>query len=207
MNPAGLQKQKRKYSPHWIVGISKHANGVVEYRHNTLHEALLKACRDNIGQWPRRLHEAVFADRITVHQLTGFSPYHLLHATESFLPLDLFEATFLVEGFHAAMTTTELLALRMRHPRQHFLDIAKSHFTSKAQFEKRFTKQLLPRDFKPGKLVLAQNTETDQNIGLKEQLFILDPLYEAYKLKQLDGAKFTISVTAFQLMPYIQGDH
>jgi hypothetical protein len=41
----------------------------------------------------------VFADRITISKVTGFSPFQLLHATDPILPFDLTEATFMVEGF------------------------------------------------------------------------------------------------------------
>jgi len=137
------------------------------------------------------------------------------------LPFDLFEATFLVEGFYAGMTTEDLLSLRMRQLRRHPNDIAKaaevlkaSRFSSKAQFEKRFAKRLIPREYRTGELVLVRNSEADQNIGMKEQPRYLGPYEvvrrtrgEAYKLRELDGANIAVSVAAYRLMPYIQRDH
>ena len=41
----------------------------------------------------------MFADRVTTNRVTGFSPYQLLHATDPILPLDIAEATFMVEEF------------------------------------------------------------------------------------------------------------
>jgi hypothetical protein len=204
-----------------ISPYNKHANGVVERGHFTLREALIKTCENHISQWPKRLSEAVFADRITIHRSTGFSPYQLLHATEPMLPFDLFEATFLVEGFYSGMTTEDLLALRIRQLRKHPMDITRaaevlkaSRFSSKSQFEKRFAKRLIPREYRSGELVLVRNSEADQNIGMKAHPRYLGPFEvirrtrgEAYKLRELDGAELALSVAAYRIMPYIQRDH
>src|SRR6202000_1690194 len=105
---------------------NKHANGVVERGHYTLREALIKACNGKLNKWPEVLPLAIFADRITVSRVTGFSPYQLLHGTEPILPFDLAEATFLVEGFRPGLTTTELLTLRIRQLGKHERDIQKA---------------------------------------------------------------------------------
>ena len=54
----------------------------------------------------------MFTDQITVSQVTGFSPFQLLHATDPLLLLDLAEATFLVKGFKSGMSTEDLLVMR-----------------------------------------------------------------------------------------------
>jgi len=125
-----------------ITPYNHHANGVVERGHFTLREAIVKACKGDFSRWPSKLAEAMFADRVTISRVTGFSPYQLLHATDPLLPLDLIEATFLVENIHAGISTSELLALRMRQLSKHPEDIAhtarilqKARFASKAQFE------------------------------------------------------------------------
>jgi hypothetical protein len=83
-----------------ISPYNKHANGVVERGHFTLREAIVKACDGKITRWPSKLAEALFADRVTISSVTGYSPFQLLHATDPILPFDLTEATFLVEGFY-----------------------------------------------------------------------------------------------------------
>jgi hypothetical protein len=97
----------------FISSYNKHANGVVERGHYTLREAIVKACQGKISRWPQMIPAAVFADRVTVSSVTGYSPFQLLHATLPILPFDLVESTFLVDGFHSGMTTSELLALRI----------------------------------------------------------------------------------------------
>ena len=58
-----------------------------------------------------KIDAAVFADRVTISGVTGYSPYFLLHGVEPLLPFDLAEATFMVEGFQSGMETSDLLAL------------------------------------------------------------------------------------------------
>ncbi|KAF8217801.1 hypothetical protein K438DRAFT_1952666 [Mycena galopus ATCC 62051] len=96
-----------------------------------------------------KLDAALFADRVTVSRVTGFSPYQLLHRTDPILPFDLAEATFMVNGFRVGLSTTELLTLRIRQLSKHPRDIKrasqtlrKARFRSKQQFERRFLKKL-----------------------------------------------------------------
>ena len=205
-----------------ISPYNKHANGVVERGHFTMREALVKACRGKLNQWPDLLYETVFADRITVSKVTGFSPYQLLHATDPILPFDLTEATFLVEGFRAGLTTAELLALRVRQLKKHDQDIKRAantlktaRFKSKEQFEKRFIKKLQKESYKPGELVLMRNTRVETGLDRKTKPRYLGP-YEverktrggAYILNELDGTPYPQNnVAAFRLLPYITRDH
>ena len=132
-----------------ISPYNKHANGVVERGHFILREAIVKSCEKDtnghIKNWHKQVELASFADRITVSSVTGYSPYYLLHGTHPILPFDLSEATFMVDGFKPDMTTSDLLALRIRQLQRHPEDVdraakalKKARFTSKEQFEKRY---------------------------------------------------------------------
>jgi transposase InsO family protein len=207
-----------------ISPYNKHANGVVEHGHFTLREAIVKACDGKINQWPSKIAAALLADRVTISSVTGYSPFQLLHATDPILPFDLIEATFLVEGFHSGMTTSELLAFRIRQLQKQPQDLAraaeilrKSRFTSKMQFEKRFKKRLQKTDHKPGDLVLLKNMKHIGSVSLDLKVAdrYLGP-YEihrrnrggAYELKELDGTHFKQSpIAAFRLLPYITRNH
>jgi hypothetical protein len=204
-----------------ITPYNHHANGVVERGHFILREAIVKACKGDFRQWPSKLPEAVFADRVTISRVTGFSPYQLLHATDPLLPLDLVEATFLVENIRAGISTSELLALRMRQIRKHPDDLAraakvlqKARFASKAQFEQRFIKRLSRDEYKSGELVLVRNTGVELSHNRKHQPRYLGP-YEvdqkasekSYSLKDLDGTPFLHRVGTFRLLPYISRCH
>jgi transposase InsO family protein len=155
-----------------ITAYNKHGNGVVERGHFTLREAIVKACQGKISRWPQMLSAAVFADRVTVSRVTGFSPFQLLHATLPILPFDLAESTFMVEGFHSGMSTSDLLALRIRQLQKHPKDIERAaktlreaRFKSKLQFEKRFKHKLQKRDFRKGELVLLRNSKLETTVA------------------------------------------
>lgn len=207
-----------------ISPYNKHANGVVERGHYTMREALVKACEGHISRWPKMLPAAVFADRVTISSVTGYSPFELLHATKPVLPFDLTEATFLVEGFYSGMTTAELLALRIRQLQMHPRDIAraaetirKARFASKAQFEKRFRHKLQKEDYGNGELVLVRNVRLENTFvsTSKTDDRYVGP-YEvhrknrggAYVLKELDGTLLHgRPIAAFRLLPFITRDH
>jgi transposase InsO family protein len=57
-----------------ITPYNHHANGVVERGHFILRESIIKACKSKINDWPDKVQEAVFADRVTISRVTGFSP-------------------------------------------------------------------------------------------------------------------------------------
>jgi hypothetical protein len=204
-----------------ITPYNHHANGVVERGHFIIREALIKTCKDKLSDWPRRLPEIMFADRITVSRVTGFSPFQLLHATDPILPLDIAEATFLVEEFQSGISTAELLQLRARQLAKHPEDVKrasdtlhKARFASKQQFEQRFHKRLTQKSYQPGDLVLVRNTAIEMSHDRKHKPRYLGP-YEVfekttkgnYKLKELDGTELQYKYAAFRILPYITRNH
>ena len=137
------------------------------------------------------------------------------------MPFDLFEATFLIEGFYSGMTTTELLSKRIRQIEKHTSDIEKaaeilrkSRFESKIQFERRFRKRLIKSEYKKGEYVLVRNARRDQEIGGKERSRYWGPFVvkehtrgEAYRLEEMDGTALDVPIAAYRLLPYITRDH
>jgi len=204
-----------------ISPYNHHANGVVERGHFILREAIIKACRNKITEWPEHVAGMVFADRVTVSRVTGFSPFQLLHGTDPILPLDLAEATFLVEGFRNGMSTEELLVLRARQLAKHPEDIRKAaetlkkaRFNSKDQFEKRFQHRMSRTQYKAGELVLVRNTAIEMSHDRKHKPRYLGPYVVRrvtaggnYKLNELDGAPLNYTYAAFRLLPYITRTH
>ena len=135
--------------------------------------------------------------------------------------MDLVEATFLVENIRSGISTSDLLALRMRQLRKHPEDVAraarilrKARFASKAQFEQRFIKRISRDEYKPGELVLIRNSGIELSHNRKHQPRYLGP-YEvdhkasekSYTLKDLDGTPFRHRVATFRLLPYISRRH
>jgi len=199
-----------------ISPYNSQANGVVERGHFIIREALVKACEGKISQWPDLVHHAFFADRVTVRRATGFSPYYLLYGVDPILPLDLFEATYLISRFIKNMTTVDLLALHIRQLAKREDDIAKaaetlkrSRLQSKQVFEQRYYRRLQLDHYGPGDLVLVRNSRVEKELDRKTKPRYLGP-YEvqrqtkggSYVLKELDGTPSRRAVAAFRLLPY-----
>jgi hypothetical protein len=196
------------------------ANGVVERGHFIIREAIVKACKGKIEEWPHKVAMAFFADRISTSSVTGFSAYFLLHGTHPVLPFDLTEVSFMVNGFTTNMSSSELLALRIRQLERHPADIFQAtqtlknaRFRSKAQFEKRFHRKLRHSLYRHGDLVLLRNTPVEKELNKKTKPRYLGP-YEvdrrtkggSYVLKEMDGTILRQGVAAFRLYPYISRD-
>jgi hypothetical protein len=199
-----------------ISAYNKQANGVVERGHFIIREAIMKSVRHR-KDWPTQVPIAFFADRVTVSKVTGFSAYYLLHGIHPVLPIDLADATFLVEGFKSGMSSIDLLVLRMRQleRRQEDLDaaaksLAKARFKSKEDFEWKYRRRLKRDFYKPGELVLVRNSEVESRLNRKTKPRYLGP-YEvcrrtkggSYVLKELDGSILQQGVAAFRLLPYV----
>jgi transposase InsO family protein len=199
-----------------ISPYNSQANGVIERGHFIIREALVKACNGNISKWPDLVHHAFFADRVTTRKATGFSPYYLLYGVDPVLPLDLFEATYLVSGFKKNITTEELLALRIRQLAKHDSDIKQaaetlhqSRLQSKLEFERRYQHRLWTGEHQPGDLVLVRNSRVEKELDRKTKPRYLGPFEVvrrtaggSYVLKELDGTISKRGVAAFRLLPY-----
>ncbi len=82
---------------------------------------------------------------------------------------------------------------------------------SRNQYLQRYKRRLQKDEYKPGELVLVQNSRLEMTVNR----FKTDPRYlgpyevvrktagGAYKLQELDGAIFDKSIAAFQLLPYV----
>jgi hypothetical protein len=51
------------------------ANGIVEWHHYDVQEAIIKSCNGDESRWYKVVHAVLWAECITVHQATGFTPY------------------------------------------------------------------------------------------------------------------------------------
>ena len=119
------------------------------------------------------------------------------------------------------MSTSDLLALRMRQLQKHPDDVTraaqvlkKAHFISKLQFEQRFIKQLFRGEYKKGELVLVRNTTIELSHNRKSLPRYLGPFQveeksseKSYILKDLDGSLQKKQTAAYRLLPYISRRH
>lgn len=134
------------------------------------------------------------------------------------LSFNLFEATFLVEGFQSGMDTSDLLALQIGQLHKHDSDIERAsevltiaRVNSKEQFNRRYAHRLQKPDYPQGSLVLVRNNRLEDTLNK----FKLDPRYLGpyevvqrtvkgnYILKELDGAVHQQPYAGFRLISYI----
>jgi hypothetical protein len=64
------------------------ANGKVERGHGPIVKALVQACGDQVGSWPRLLPYALWADRTMHSSVTGFMPVKLMYGQKSIMPTE-----------------------------------------------------------------------------------------------------------------------
>jgi len=198
-----------------ISPYNKQANGVVERGHFIIREAIMKSVSHR-KDWPTKVQLAAFADRVSVSKVMGYSAYYLLHGVHPVLPFDLADATFLVDGFTSGMSSTELLVLRMRQLERRKEDLANAaktlknaRFKSKEEFEWKYRKRMRREHYRPGELVLLQNSGEETKLNRKTKPRYLGP-YEvvrrtqggSYVLQELDGAVLVEGAAAFRLLPY-----
>lgn len=203
-----------------ISSYNHRANGVVEKGHFTLREALIKSCEGDISIWPEKLQQAIFADWITTSSVTGYSPYYLLYGQHPVLPFDIAHATFMIDGFKEGISTSDLLALRIRQLENHPEDIKrataslkKHRCRSKAIFEQKYKHLFHTTDFHEGQLVLMRNSAIEASMNKKSKPRYLGPFIVArktkrnsYILQELDGTYMRRNTAAFRLAPYIARD-
>ncbi|KIY61311.1 hypothetical protein CYLTODRAFT_334581, partial [Cylindrobasidium torrendii FP15055 ss-10] len=167
--------------------------------------------------WHQHVPLAVFADRVTTSHVHGYSPYYLLHGIEPLLPLDLMEATFLVEGFHPGMSKSDLLTLRIRQLQRHEEDLSaaasklqKSRIKNREQFLQRFKHKVQHHIYNEGQLVLVRNSALEMHITQFKATDRYSGPYEIvkrttrnnYVLKEMDGTVRAMPVAAFRVIPY-----
>jgi hypothetical protein len=219
---AEFQEYLREMGLHQIkISAYNHrANGVVEKGHFTMREALIKSCEGNLDLWPQKLQQVVFADKITTSSVTGYSPYYLLYGEHPVLPFDITQATFMIEGYKEGLSTSDLLALRVRQLEKRPEDIEQAaqslvdHWCkSKMAFEAKFQHLFHKEDFKDGEFVLMRNSGIESSLDKKSKPRYLGPFIVfrktkrgSYVLMELDGTLMRKNTAAFRLAPYIARD-
>ena len=126
-----------------ISAYNSRTNNVVEWEYYIIRKAIVKSCQGKIKDWPNKIPLAFFIDKITTSHIIGFSFYYPLYGIHLVLPIDLFKATFLVQGFKDSMLTKELLALYICQLEKHPKDIkkvAKSLASSRIKLKEQFKK-------------------------------------------------------------------
>lgn len=118
-----------KYKVHHIriSGYNSRANSIVERAHYDVRQALYKAADGDENRWYAVAHSVFWSERVTVRKRMGCSPYFAVTGTHPVLPLDIAEATYLIQPPDRPLSTTELMANRAIALQRHQDQLEKLH--------------------------------------------------------------------------------
>ena len=90
------------------------ANGKIERGHGPIVKAIVRACDGRVGNWPRLLPYALWADRTTHSSVTGFMPAELMYGQKPVMPIEETITSWVAMLWENEMSREELLATRIR---------------------------------------------------------------------------------------------
>ncbi|KNZ76464.1 hypothetical protein J132_10439 [Termitomyces sp. J132] len=198
-----------------ISPYNSQANGKIERPHWDVRQALFKACED-CTKWFWFFFHVMWSDHITIWQRFGCSPYFMVTGAHPTLPLDLVEATWLIELSEGPLSTEELIgycarALAKHH--QHVEEMRERVGKDKLQWASKFAEEhknsIKDFNFKPLDLVLVKNIITESSHSAKMLPCFHNPIVVITKTRggnyivvEVEGAVWQARVAAFRVVPY-----
>ena len=95
------------------IAYNPEANGKVERRHDLIVKALVRACGGQVGNWPRLLPYALWADQTTHSSVTGFMPAELMYGQKPIMPTEQTISSWATMDSRDEMSREELLAAQI----------------------------------------------------------------------------------------------
>ncbi|KNZ72132.1 hypothetical protein J132_04413, partial [Termitomyces sp. J132] len=187
----------------------------IERPHWDVRQALFKACEDHT-KWFWFFFHVMWSDCITIRKQFGCSPYFMVTGAHPIIPLDLAEATWLVELPEGPLSTEELighwawaLAKHSQHVEEMQEQVGKDKLKWALKFVEEHKYSIKDFKFKPLDLVLVKNMITESLLSAKMLLWFHGPMVVLmrtqegnYVVAEMDGTVWQERVAAFRVVPY-----
>ncbi len=113
-NKRHVEAFMKKYGIEWVQVSAYHlaANGMVERGHKSIVDTLAKMTEGGLGNWVWNLSSVLFAERTSMHQPTGRTPFWVIYGREAVLPIELKFRTWRVLEWDKVKDRGELLVLQ-----------------------------------------------------------------------------------------------
>jgi len=211
-----LPRETLRHNSHPISGYNSRANGLVEHSHFDVREALFKACDGEESKWSSSAYSVFWAERVTIRQCMGCSPYFATTGMQPLLPFNITEANYLLPAPETILSTTKMITRRAITLQKRWYQLAQlhdkvhsAHLKAAAHFEYKHAHTICDFNFKLGDLVLVRNTAIKKVLNRKMGPCYLGPFIVlarnrggAYIIFELDGSVFDHPFAAFQVIPF-----
>jgi hypothetical protein len=179
---------------------------------------MFKATNGDLKKWYWFLPQVLWADRVTVRRGLGCSPYFAVCGAHPVLPLDLEEATWLVEYPDAILDTNDLIGLRTRALAKHTYHVDemrervhKFKESEAYKYAEKYKHVIKDYMFEPGDLVLVRNTAIEDSMNRRSKERWEGPMIVVRRTKGgsyiicgMNGAVLQGKVGRFRVAPFHQ---